>query len=88
MRTLIQNTEEIATEWLVSGKTARICGLDLKPIPHPAMPNMPQCVIKGQASVFFLRQYPHNNVYLLKKFTPARRPTDDYLQTVTQYLPG
>jgi len=84
----MKSSETLMNEWLASGQTARICGLDFEPVPHPAMPDTPQCVVKGQASVFFLRQTPHNNTWLLKKFAPARRPMDDYLQAVTQYLPG
>ena len=86
---LCTNTDtDIMNDWLLSDQAARICGLDLKPIPHPFLANSVQSVIKGQASVFFLKQIPQGNIWLLKKFTPARRPADDYLESINSCLPG
>ena len=81
-------SQEIIEHWLASGEPVRISGLDLVPMSHPAMPDMPRCVTKGQATVFFLKQVPFGNVWLLKKFAPSRRPSDEYLAAVTQCLPG
>lgn len=78
----------IMDKWLASGEAARICGLDFRPQPHPALPNTAKCTIKGQGCVFFLLQIPQDNIWLLKKFAPSRRPSDDYLKSVTRYLPG
>jgi serine/threonine protein kinase len=75
-------------KWLASDQAARICGLDFRPQPHPALPDTAKCTIKGQGSVFFLLQVPQGNIWLLKKFAPSRRPSDDYLKSVTRYLPG
>jgi len=88
MTTTDNTCTEVVDDWLSSNLTARISGLDLKPIPHPILPNSAQCVVKGQASVFFLRQYPHGHTWLLKKFAPSRRPSDLYLEAVTRCLPG
>ena len=80
--------EDLMDRWVVSDQTVRLAGLDLKPIPHPMLTNSVQCVVKGQGTVFFLRQHPHGNIWLLKKFAPSRRPSDNYLEAVTQTLPG
>ena len=79
---------EIMECWLASGQSIRISGLDFVPMSHPAMPTMPRCVMKGQATAFFLRQVPFGNTWLLKKFAPSRRPTDKYLEAATRCLPG
>ncbi|MBM4030177.1 MAG: hypothetical protein FJ291_00135 [Planctomycetes bacterium] len=79
---------DIVERWLASRLTARISGLDLRPLPHPALPDTPWYVVKGQASVIFLKQHPHNNGWLLKKFIESRRPTDEYLAAVPRCLPG
>jgi len=79
---------DTVSDWLQSNQTVRICSLDLKPIPHGVFTDRAQCVVKGQAAVFFLQQVPQANIWLLKIFTPARRPTDDYLKAVGNYLPG
>ena len=79
---------EILEHWLASGQTVRISGLDFIPMPHPSMPQMPRCVMKGQATAFFLRQVPFENTWLLKKFAPSRRPSNDYLAAATRCLPG
>ena len=84
---ICMNTD-VMNNWLSSGQIARISGIDLKPIPHPILTNTVQCVVKGQASVFFLKQIPQGNLWLLKKFAPARRPTDCYLEDVNNCLPG
>ena len=80
--------DHIVNQWLMSGQTARIAGFDFEPVPHPLLPNAVQKVVKGQAAVYFLRQHPHGHVWLLKKFSPSRRPSDDYLRRVDQYLPS
>lgn len=74
--------------WLCSGKSARIVGLDLMPVAHPVLTDTAQCVVKGQASVFFLREQTHGSQWLLKKFAPSRQPTDAYLEAVQRCLPG
>ncbi len=79
---------DIILEWLQSGLTARICGLDLQLIPSPHLEGVPLCIQKGQATVVFLRQVPQGNTWLLKIFTSGRRPTDDYLLAVEKCLPG
>jgi len=79
---------DIMERWLHSGLTARISGLDLKPLPHPILPGSPQCVVKGQASVYFMQQHLHDNIWLLKKFIPSRRPTNAHLEAVSRYIPG
>jgi Protein tyrosine and serine/threonine kinase len=79
---------DIVNDWLNSGQSARLCGLDLKPIPHSVFPDRPLCIVKGQAAVYFLREKQRGNVWLLKLFNPGRRPADDYLNAVGQYLPG
>lgn len=76
------------TDWLASGSTVRICGLDFVPIAHPLLTDAVQCIVKGQAAVYFLRQQPHGNVWLLKRFSPGRRPSDAYLDSVPHCLPG
>jgi hypothetical protein len=55
---------------------------------HPAFQDTAQRVVKGQAAVYFLRQQPHGSVWLLKKFSPSRRPSDEYLARVQECLPG
>jgi serine/threonine protein kinase len=84
-----KNTDaQVVERWLLSGKIAHISGLDLKPVPHPLLLESPQCIIKGQGCIFFLRQYPQKNIWLLKKFASSRRPSREYLRAVTDYLPG
>ena len=80
--------EECFSAWLRSNETVRVCGLDLRLKPHPHLRSVPQCIIKGQASVFWLEQVPQGHTWLLKVFTPGRRPTDEYLHAVDRYLPG
>jgi len=79
---------DIANHWLHSGQTMRICGLELRPLVHPILSKTVWCITKGQATVFFLEQVPQNRVWLLKKFNPGRRPTNQYLTAVNDYLPG
>jgi serine/threonine protein kinase len=74
--------------WLWSGQTMRLAGLDFVPMCHPAFQDTAQRVVKGQAAVYFLRQQPHGSVWLLKKFSPSRRPSDEYLARVQECLPG
>jgi len=79
---------DIVNEWLNSAQTVRLCGLDLKPIPHSVFNDRVLCIVKGQAAVYFLRDQRHRNSWLLKVFNPGRRPADDYLNAVSQHLPG
>ena len=79
---------DVVSDWLESGQVARICGLDLRPLPNPVVAGRPRSITKGQATVFFLQQAPQGNIWLLKIFSPGRRPTDDYLRTVSSCLPG
>ena len=79
---------DVLAEWLASGATVRICGLDFVPIASRLLPGSAQCIVKGQAAVYFLRQQPQGNVWLLKRFSPGRRPSDDYLDRVPHCLPG
>jgi len=79
---------DIMDRWLASNSTARLSGLDLRPMPHRVFPGLAYRVTKGQGTVFFLEQYTHRNVWLLKKFAASRRPSDAYLESVTDYLPG
>lgn len=62
----MNGNHDIMVHWLASGLTARICGLDMAPIPHPLLPSEPQRIAKGQASAYFLRQHPHGHQWLLK----------------------
>jgi len=52
------------------------------------LPDTAQCIVKGQAAAYFLRQHPQDNIWLLKKFASSRRPSDAYLNTVHECLPG
>lgn len=79
---------DVMERWLLSGSPVRICGFDLWPMPHPCLPGTPQCVVKGQASVYFLRQHAHGTTWLLKTFHPGRRPSDEYLAAVSHCLPS
>ena len=88
MDTKMNTDIDVANHWLLSGQTMRISGLDLKPLAHPILHKTVWCITKGQATVFFLEQVSHGKIWLLKKFSPGRRPTDEYLQTVNDYLPG
>lgn len=81
-------TTDLSQQWLTSGQTVRIAGLDFRPRPHPIMSGSVQSIAKGQATVYFLEQKPHQNIWLLKVFSPARRPADDYLNSVNDCLPG
>lgn len=78
----------VLCEWLQSGRTARICGLDIRPKPSRHWAGAPQCITQGQATAIFFDQMPQGNTWLIKIFRPGRRPADDYLQTVESYLPG
>lgn len=79
---------DIMNNWLNSGMTARIAGIDLLPTRHPVLKSSVQCVTKGQATVYFLRQTLHANTWVLKKFTPAKKPTNEYLTSISNCLPG
>ncbi|GEM_PF-3421285 len=79
---------DLMERWLASGGTARISGFDVRPVPHPLLPETVQSVTKGQASVFFLRQEPHGNIWLLKKFSPSKSPSHEYLKAIHRYLPA
>jgi len=80
--------EQCFQEWLQSRGAVRICGLDMVLKPHPRWKDAPQRIVKGQASVFWLEQVPQGHTWLLKIFTPGRRPTDEYLHAVDGCLPG
>ena len=75
-------------DWLPSGQTVRICGQDFRPNPSGHLAGAPLCIQKGQATVVFLEQVPQGHTWLLKLFTPGRRPTEAYLLAVEQCLPG
>ncbi|NLX15201.1 MAG: hypothetical protein GXY44_16355 [Phycisphaerales bacterium] len=77
----------VVEQWLASHQPARIAGFDLQPVAHPLLPDTPQRIVKGQAAVYFLKDQ-HDNIWLLKKFTLSRRPTDAYLEQVSKLLPG
>ena len=79
---------DILCELLRSGRTVRVCGLDLRPIPSPYLDGAPLCIQKGQGTIVFLEQVPQGHTWLLKTFTPGRRPTDKYLLAVEGCLPG
>lgn len=85
---MTSNESDPVTSWLASGRCVRISGLDLRPLPHPAMKDTPWCIVKGQASVYFLEDANHHHRWLLKKFSLSRRPSDEYLRRVSQCLPG
>jgi hypothetical protein len=74
--------------WLGSNRTTRICGSDFRPLSSPHLVGAPLCIQKGQGMVVFLEQVPQGHTWLLKLFTPGRRPTDDYLRGVERCLPG
>ncbi len=84
----INTNKDIMNNWLNSGKSVRICGQDLRPVPNGLFTDRIFCIVKGQAEVYFLKQVPHENIWLLKIFAPGRRPTDEYLEAVSNYLPG
>ena len=88
MRAPNDTGKNVVDAWLSSGQTMRISGLDLSPVPHPVFPETAQCIVKGQAAAYFLRQHPQENIWLLKKFAPSRRPSDAYLNIVHECLPG
>jgi hypothetical protein len=79
---------DILREWLRSGLTVRICGLDFRLKSSPYLDGAPLCIQKGQGTVVFLEQVPQGHTWLLKTFTPGRRPTDAYLLGVEKCLPG
>ena len=79
---------DILREWLRSGLTVRICGLDFRLKSSPHLAGAPLCIQKGQATVLFLEQVPQGHTWLIKIFTPGRRPTDAYLLAVEHCLPG
>ncbi len=85
---MTQLEPDMIASWLSSGRTVRISGLDLRPLPHPAMKDTPWCIVKGQASVYFLEDANHHHRWLLKKFSLSRRPSDEYLRRASQCLPG
>jgi serine/threonine protein kinase len=84
----VNNQIDIINNWLHSDQTVSICGQDLRPVSHSIFTDRPLCIIKGQGAVYFLEQIPHGNIWLLKMFSPGRRPTDEYLKAVSKYLPG
>jgi len=88
MVTNIITHTDIVNDWLKSCHTVRICGQDLKPVPHSLFPDRALSIIKGQGAVYFLKQVPYKNIWLLKIFTPGRRPEDNYLKAVSRHLPG
>ncbi len=88
MRTPNDLDKNVVDAWLHAGRTSRISGLDLAPMAHPVLPETAQCIVKGQAAAYFLRQHPQDNIWFLKKFAPSRRPSDAYLNTVHECLPG
>jgi len=75
-------------DWLISGRAARVGGLELKPKAHPLMPGSPLCLVRGQAAVYPLLQPEHGNTFFLKKFTESRRPEREYIENVARCLPG
>jgi serine/threonine protein kinase len=86
--TMTNTNMDIIHDWLKSGQVVRICGQDFRPVRHNVSIERPLCLVKGQAAVYFLQQVPHGHIWLLKIFTPGRRPADDYLQAVSRCLPG
>ncbi len=88
MAIITNPNQDLITHWLRSGQTLRICGLDFKPLAHPRLAQTVWRITKGQACVYFLEQVPHGKVWLLKRFSPGKRPYDEYLQQVNDCLPG
>lgn len=80
--------DQVIERWHTAGRTARVGGCDLKPIGHPLMPATPQCIRRGQGTVYFLSQPHHGNTLLLKVFAPSTRPNNDFLEATATHLPG
>ena len=80
--------KNVVDGWLQAGQTVRISGLDFMPKSHRVLTDAALCVIKGQATAYFLCQHPKGNIWLLKKFAPSKRPSDEYMHAVHHCLPG
>lgn len=72
--------------WMHSGQYAQVNGARLRPLKHPALPEMPLVVERGQAAALFARAADGSD-WIIKKFYEGRCPDKQYLREVSHVLP-
>jgi len=77
----------VATEWLRSGETASLDGIDLIPLPYPHAASLPMSVSRGQATAFVLVDGQQRG-WILKKFQPGRDPEIAYVRAIRDLVPS
>lgn len=82
-----RNSNCPVAEWLKSGQYAKFNGIELVPMEHPVLKNIPLSVQKGQAESFCLKGKDGSR-WILKKFFQAKSLSRKYLNSVTKVLPG
>jgi hypothetical protein len=77
---------DLVEHWLASGRFARLNDMQLRPEPHPLLPNTPGRIRRGQADAYPLTS-AENRAFMLKKFFGGRSLDGGYLARVQQVLP-
>lgn len=76
----------VAAEWLRSGKSASLDGIELVPLSYPEFESFPISAIGGQATAYVLEDN-QNRGWILKKFTPGRDPAIAYIRGIRSLVP-
>jgi serine/threonine protein kinase len=76
----------VATEWLRSGETASLDGIDLVPLPYGDGTSLPVSIARGQATAYVLADR-QNRGWILKKFLPGRDPELAYVRAIRGLVP-
>jgi serine/threonine protein kinase len=76
----------VAAEWLRSGETASLDGIELIPLAYPEFSNVPISLSRGQATAFVLEDR-QNRGWILKKFLPGHEPEITYIGAIRSLVP-
>lgn len=77
----------IVEAWLRSGLYAEIAGHRLRPFENHLLRGTPLIVARAEARVFFLKD-ENNLVWVLKKYSPGKRPESAHLKAIQSLVPN
>lgn len=74
-------------QWLHSGQSASLEGINLTMIPHPYLRHVPLSIERGQALAYFLEDGSGRS-WILKKFVPGKQPDGSYIRAIRSLVPA
>jgi serine/threonine protein kinase len=73
-------------EWLRNGAFASLDGVEVTPLRHPYLRDIPLSISRGQAMAYFLTDRQQRS-WILKKFLPGRDPDGTYIRAIRDLIP-